>query len=844
MNTPLSWIKDYVPELDVTDKEYSDRMTMSGTKVESWKRLDRNCEKIVVGRVDAMTHHPDADHLWVCRVNIGGAYAEQGYTPETDGLTEHSDVTANCIQIVTSAQNLKEGDVVPTCLNGGRVAGGHDGGPMPEEGIRIRSGKMRGLASVGMMCGIEELGASRDMYPEAPEDGIYVFPEDQAAELTPGEDAVEALGLHDTVFEYEITSNRVDCFSILGIAREAAVTFEKPFVPPTAQVKHEGEKDTSDYVSVDIYDKDLCTRYVAAICTDVKLGPSPRWMQRRLANYGIRPINNLVDITNFVMMEYGQPMHAYDYDTIRGQRIIVRRAHEGDTFVTLDGQTRNLDHDVIMINDGERAVGIGGIMGGEDSMITEDVKTVLFEAATFNGTNIRKSAKRIGMRTEASAIFEKGLDPHNALAAMNRACQLMEELGCGTVARSYVDVHDELPEPVRISFRPEKINAYLGTSYTKERMLDIFTRSGLVYDEEAGELVVPSFRQDVKGMCDIAEEVARFDGYDKIPSTLPKSAATVGGLQPMMKLQNIARTVAVNSGYSEASTFSFESPKVYDTLRLPRDAAERNAIKISNPLGEDYSIMRTQMVSSILTSLGTNFSHRNKDVKLFDLGKIYLSDKLPITDYPDEREMFTLGFYGDGDFYTLKGVIATFFKECGIKEKLVCSPELGKPFLHPGRQAKILLSDPHGGPKGAAVNTVVGYMGEVHPLVAKSYGITARAYIAVIDLKNVLARADFAHHYEGIAKFPAMTRDISMVVPKQILAGDIEAVIEQRGGKLLESYRLFDIYEGLQVKPGCKSMAYSLTFRRKDRTLETEEVEKAMKKILNGLEALGIELRS
>ena len=844
MNTPLSWIKDYVPELDVTDKEYSDRMTMSGTKVESWKRLDHNCEKIVVGRVDAMEHHPDADHLWVCRVNIGTAWAENGYTQETDGLAEHGDASANCIQIVTSAQNLREGDVVPTCLNGGKVAGGHDGGPMPEDGIKIKSGKMRGLASVGMMCGIEELGAGRDMYPEAPEDGIYVFPQEQAASLPLGSDALEALGLHDTVFEYEITSNRVDCFSILGIAREAAVTFEKPFVPPKAEVKHEGKKDTSDYVSVDIYDKDLCTRYIAAICTDVKIGPSPRWMQRRLANYGIRPINNLVDITNFVMMEYGQPMHAYDYDTIRGQRIIVRRAHEGDTFVTLDGQTRHLDHDVIMINDGERAVGIGGIMGGEDSMITDDVKTVLFEAATFNGTNIRKSAKRIGMRTEASAIFEKGLDPHNALAAMNRACQLMEELGCGTVAKSYVDVHDELPEPVRIAFRPDKINAYLGTSYSRERMLDIFTRSELVYDEAAGELIIPSFRQDVKGMCDLAEEVARFDGYDKVPSTLPKSSATVGGLQPMMKLQNIARSVAVNSGFSEASTFSFESPKVFDTLRLPKDAAERNAIRISNPLGEDYSIMRTQMVSSILTSLGTNAAHRNKDVKLFDLGKIYLSDVLPITDYPDEREMLTLGFYGDGDFYSMKGVIATFFRECGIREKFVCSPEIEKPFLHPGRQAKILLSDPHGGPKGTAVNTVVGYMGEVHPLVSKSYGITGRAYIAVIDLKNVLAKSDFAHHYEGIAKFPAMTRDISMVVPKEILAGDIEEVIEQRGGKLLESYRLFDIYEGLQVKPGCKSMAYSLTFRRKDRTLETEEVEKTMKKILNGLEGLGIELRS
>ncbi len=844
MNTPISWIKDYVPELDCTDKEYYDRMTLSGTKVENWKNLDHNCEKIVVGRVEAMEKHPDADHLWVCRVNIGTAYAENGYNEENDGLPAHGEETVNCIQIVTGAQNLKLSDLVPTCLNGGKVAGGHDGGPLPEDGIKIKAGKMRGLPSVGMMCGIEELGATGDMYPEAPENGIYVFPKEQEAELTLGADAIEALGLHDTNFEYEITSNRVDCYSILGIAREAAVTFDKPFVPPVVSVKHEGAKDTSDYVDVTIEDKDLCTRYVAAICTNVKLGESPRWMQRRLANFGIRPINNLVDITNFVMMEYGQPMHAYDFDTIHGGRIIVRRANDGDTFVTLDGQERKLDRDVLMINDADRAVGIAGIMGGEDSMITENVHTVLFEAATFNGTNIRKASKRIGIRTEASAIFEKGLDPYNALEAMNRACQLMEELGCGTVAKSYVDVHEELPALRRIKFEPEKINAYLGTSYTKERMLDIFRKEELVYDEQAGELVIPSFRQDLRAMCDIAEEAARFDGYDKVPSTLPASSATVGGLQPMMKLQDLARTVAMDYGYSESETFSFESPKVFDTLRLDADDAERQAIRISNPLGEDFSIMRTQMVSSILTSLSTNYARRNKDVKLFDLGKIYLAKELPLVGYPDERPQLTLGFYGEGNFFTLKGVVEDFLTTAGVSEKVLCDPDAGKNFLHPGRQALIVLSNPHGGPKGAPDHTVIGYMGEVHPTVARAYGMNDRVYIACIDLKSVLEKASFAHHYEGIAKFPAMSRDISMVVPKEVSAGEIEEVIEQRGGKLLESYRLFDLYEGAQVKPGCKSMAYSLTFRHKDRTLETEEVDKTMKKILNGLEELNIELRS
>lgn len=828
MNTPLSWIRDYVPDLQCTDKEYYDRMTLSGTKVENWTRFDHNCEKIVVGRVEEITRHPDADHLWVCKVNIGTAYAADGYNAENDGLNGSSE---NCIQIVTSAQNLTVGDVVPVCLNGGRVAGGHDGGPMPEKGIPIKSGKMRGLPSVGMMCGIEELGATRDMYPEAPENGIYVFPKDQAAELSLGSDAMEALGLHDTNFEYEITSNRVDCYSMLGIAREAAVTFGDKFVPPVVTVRHEGEKDTKDYIDVTIEAKDLCSRYVAAVCTDIKLGPSPRWMQRRLANFGIRPINNLVDITNFVMMEYGQPMHAYDYDTIHGKKIIVRRASDGETFTTLDGQERKLDKDVLMICDADRAIGLAGIMGGEDSMITDSVKTVLFEAATFDGTNIRKSSKRIGLRTDASAIFEKGLDPHNAIAAMDRACQLMEELGCGKVARTYVDVHDTLPAPRVIPFEPEKINAYLGTSYTEEEMLEVFDHLELTYDPDKRELTIPTFRQDLKQMCDLSEEVARFKGYDKVPSTLPKSSATVGGLTKEMKLENIARDVAMHYGFSEEETFSFEGPKVLDTLRYSADAMERKQITIRNPLGENFSVMRTQTINGILTSLGTNYARRNDNVRLFDLGKIYLPKSLPLTDYCDERPQLTLGFYGEGDFFVMKGVVEDFLKAAGLKDKASFAKST-HPFLHPGRQADVSYD-----------GTTLGYLGEVHPEVAKAYGIGTRVYLAVVDLPALSPYVSFAHHFAGIAKFPAMTRDISMVVPKQVTAGEIEAVIAQRGGKILESCSLFDLYEGAQIRPGFKSMAYTLTFRNKERTLETEEVDKAMKKVLNGLQDLGIELR-
>lgn len=829
MNTPLSWIRDYVPDLTCTDKEYYDRMTLSGTKVESWTRLDKNCEKIVVGRVEELTKHPDADHLFVTRLNIGRAYAEDGYTAETDGLDGQYE---NCIQICTSAQNLHVGDVVPVCLNGGKVAGGHDGLEPPENGFKIKAGKMRGLPSVGMMCGITELGSDEQFYPGSTNDGIYIFPKEYGDSLELGSDAVEALGLHDTSFEYEITSNRVDCYSILGIAREAAVTFGVPFKAPEGQLRREGEKETKDFIDVEIEAKDLCTRYIACAITDVKLGPSPWWMQRRLSNYGIRPINNLVDITNFVMMEYGQPMHAYDYDTLHGGKIVVKRAKDGEKFTTLDGQERNLDSDVLMIVDGDRYVGLAGIMGGEDSMITGGVKTVLLESATFNGTNIRKASKRIGMRTDASAIFEKGLDPYNAEAAMDRACQLFEELGCGKVAKSYVDVHDELPALRRIPFEPERINAFLGTSYTKEHMLEIFRAEELEYDEATNEIVIPSFRQDLRQMCDLAEECARFDGYDKVPSTLPRSSATIGRLTPMMEIENAARDICMDYGYSEAETFSFESPKVFDALKLPEDDPLRRTIRIRNPLGDDYSIMRTTPIPGMLQSLATNYNRKNENVKLYQLGKIYLAKELPLVDYPDERGQLVLGFYGNGDFFNLKGVVEDFLRFVGMKDKPVYTRS-DKPFLHPGRQAAIAYDGKE-----------LGFLGEVHPDVLKNYGIGARAYVAQIDMPTILEFASFVHHFEGIAKFPAISRDLSMVVPKAVPAGEIEAVFDQRGGKILESYSLFDIYEGAQVKEGCKSMAYNLTFRNKERTLAADEVDKAMKKILNGLEGLGIELRA
>ena len=805
MNTALSWIKAYVPELDVSDQEYCDAMTLSGTKVENYERLDRNLEKIVVGQIEKIEKHPDADKLIVCQVNIG----------------------TGVIQIVTGAPNVKEKDKVPVVLDGGRVAGGHDGGPLPEEGIPIRAGKLRGVESNGMMCSIEELGSDRNMYPEAPENGIYIFPDSAPV----GMDAVELLGMRDTVYEYEITSNRVDCYSVLGIAREAAATFRKPFVPPVVEVKDNGE-DVNDYISVEVKDPDLCSRYCARVCTNIRIAPSPEWMQRRLRASGIRPINNLVDITNYVMEEYGQPMHAFDLDTIAGRKIIVRRAADGDEFQTLDEQVRRLDKDILMICDGEKEIGIAGIMGGENSKITDNVKTVLFEAATFNGPNIRKSAKRLGLRTDASGKFEKGLDPHNAQAAIDRACQLIQELGCGDVVGGMVDVCQPMKEKVRIPFRPEKINDLLGTRICEEEMLSIFKMLEIEYDESAKELIAPTYRQDLECLADLAEEVARFHGYDRIPTTLPNGEATAGRLSYKLRVEQKVRDMVEYCGFSQGMCYSFESPKVFDKLLLAADSPLRKAIVIANPLGEDFSVMRTISLNGMMTSLASNYNRRNKDVRLYELGNIYLPHQFPLTELPDERMQLTLGMYGEGDFYTMKGVVEEIFEAVGMKKKMVCNPASEKPFLHPGRQALIEYE-----------GEILGYLGEVHPLVCENYDIDTRVYLAVLDMPLVVERATFDRKYEGIAKYPAVSRDISMVVPQTILAGQIEAMIGQRGGRILESCRLFDIYEGEQIEEGFKSMAYSITFRAKDRTLEESDVAAAMKKILNGLESLGIELR-
>lgn len=811
MNTPLSWIKAYVPELDCTAKEFMERVTLTGTKVEGYEQFDEGLDKIIVGKVLKVERHPDADKLVICQVQIN----EEGETT----------------QIVTGAPNVFEGAIVPVVLDGGRVATDHSGNKIPG-GTKIKKGKLRGVESNGMMCSIQELGSSTDMYPDACEDGLYIFNDNPEYSKAPiGSDVPTLLGLRDVNFEYEITSNRVDCFSVTGIAREVAATFRKPFVPPVV-TKTGNSEDAGDYIQVEVKDTDLCPRYVARVVKNINIAPSPEWLQRRLAACGIRPINNIVDITNYVMEEYGQPMHAFDYETIAGHKIIVRRAEEGEKFQTLDGQERVMDKDVLMICDADKPIGIAGIMGGENSKITDSVKTMVFEAACFDGTNIRLSGKRLGMRTDAQAKFEKGLDPENAMAAVNRACQLIEELGAGEVVGGAVDVYTTKREPVVVKYDVDKINKLLGTDIAEDEMVSYFEMVDLEVNKETKEVTVPTWRQDVLRLADLAEEVARFYGYDKIPSTLPSGEAVAGGMTHKLRIEGIARNTAEHLGFFEASTYSFESPKVFDKLLVPEDDELRKAIVISNPLGEDYSIMRTSSLNGMLTSLSTNYNRRNKNVRLYEMANIYIPKALPLTERPNEYMQLTLGMYGDCDFYDMKGAVEVIVSQCGLKAALKYVVG-NRPYLHPGRQADVIYND-----------TLIGYVGEVHPEVMDNYSIKEKTYVAVIDMRYLVEYADFNYKYKGLPRFPAVTRDISLVMKKNILAGQVEEIIRKKGGKLLENVELFDVYEGERIGLGNKSLAYSIRFRDAERTLEDKDVNAIMDKIINALSELGAELRS
>lgn len=795
MRVPLKWLKEYV-EIDVDPREFAEALTMTGSKVETLEILGEEIKNVVVGKITSVEKHPNADKLQVAQVDIGDTV----------------------FQIITGASNIKEGDFVPVALDGALLPGGK----------QIKKGKLRGLMSEGMMCSIDELGLTKYDYPEADEDGIFIL----SNEYAPGTDIKEVLGMNDVVAEFEITSNRPDCLSILGIARETGATFKKPFKMPEISLKENASSDASDYISVEIKDTDLCSRYAARVVKNVKIGPSPKWMKDRLRAAGIRPINNIVDITNYVMLEYGQPMHAFDLRNIKGNKIIVRKALEGEKIKTLDDNERILDSSMLVIADQERAVAVAGVMGGANSEISSDTVDILFESANFNATAVRLAAKKLGMRTEASSRFEKGLDPENVIAALNRAAQLVEIIAAGDVCKGIVDCYPVKPQQRELALRPSKINSFLGTDIPTGEMIDILKRLDFEINEKDMIIKVPSFRTDIEVEADIAEEIARFYGYNNIPpSLLEGKAPTLGRKTYKQKIEDIIKQTMISCGLSEACTYSFTSPKVFDRLRLPEDSVIRKAVVISNPLGEDYSIMRTTTLPEMLDILSRNYSRRAKKAHVFELAYTYMP--IEHNALPVEKQVLTVGMYGEADFFDLKGIIEELLDQLGIVNAEFI-PEKNHPSFHPGRTANLVVNGAY-----------AGILGQIHPDVAASFEAPEDSLLAVIEFNNLLEASSLKVQYKPLPKFPSVTRDLAMLVNEDVHVKDIEIIIKAMAGRILEEVELFDVYKGKQVPEGKKSVAYSLSFRASDRTLTDEEVNKAMSKVLEGLKKhIGAELRS
>lgn len=795
MKVLLNWLRDYV-DINVSPKVYADTMTMSGSKVEGIEVQHEEITRVVTGRITKLEKHPDADRLQVSLVDVG----------------------TETVQIVTGATNVSVGDCIPVALDGSTLA----------EGLKIKRGKLRGVESNGMMCSIQELGLSRDEYPDAAEHGIFILDRD----LPLGKDIKEVLGLNETVVEFEITSNRPDCFSMVGIARESAATLGTAFRKPAIKV-HEKGGDVAGEASVEILDPDLCPRYSARVVKDVKIAPSPKWLRDRLKAAGVRPINNIVDITNYVMLEMGQPMHAFDLANLKGKSIIVRRARDGEIMKTLDDQDRTLDSSMLVIADAERPVAVAGVMGGANSEVTDRTSTILFESACFDGISVRQTAKKLGMRTEASGRFEKGLDPENAIAAVDRAAQLVEELGAGTVCKGVIDCYPRKAEPVTIPFRPAKINAFLGTSISDEKMVEIFDALEFKTDVSAKTVTIPSFRPDVVGEADLAEEVARFYGYNNIEAKLLEGkAATMGKKTWKQKVEDVIKQTMTACGLSETYTYSFISPKVLDMLELPADSSLRDTVTLINPLGEDFSIMRTTTLPEMLEVLSINYNKRVEEARLFEVSYVYLPKALPVTELPYEKPVLTIGMYGNTDFYDMKGVADELLYRLGIKDYEYV-PVKDYPSYHPGRTAKLLIN-----------GREAGVLGEIHPNVAQKFEAAERTYAAMLDIEPLVANACVKAQYKPLPKFPAVTRDIALLVRDEILVKQIEDIIRQRSGRIFEDVKLFDVYKGKQVPDGMKSVAYSITFRAEDKTLTDEEVAKTMKRILDGLkDTLGAQLR-
>ena len=793
MNLSRKWLGEFV-DVDANDKEFAEIMTMAGSKVETYARLDSEIKNVVVGKVLSMTRHENSDHMWVCQVDVG---------------------KDEPVQIVTGAQNVHEGDLVPVAQHNSYLPGG----------VHITKGKLRGVASNGMLCSLKELGLTLNDFPYAIEDGIWILQED----CTVGQDINEVIGNDDTVVEFEITNNRPDCFSLIGLAREAAAAFNQPLRHHEPVVKGGGNGSLTDLLDVEVPAEDLCSRYTARMVRNVKIAPSPKWMRERLRSAGVRPINNIVDITNYVMIEYGQPMHAFDYRYVKGGKIIVRRAEAGETLTTLDGNVRPLQPGMLVIADETRPVGLAGIMGGENSEIVDDTVDVVFESANFNGTSIRQTALALGMRTEASAKFEKNLDPLNTLPAVDRACELVELLGAGEVLDGVIDILNFVPQPVVLPLETDKINRLLGLEIPEAEMVEYLRR--LEIPVENGMVQVPSWRSDLKCMADIAEEVARLYGYNRIPTTLPHGATTLGGYSAEATLAQKAGIVARGLGYSEILTYSFDSPKMFDAIRLPADSPLRETVKILNPLGEDTSVMRTTALPAMLETLQRNVAYHNKAAKFYEVATIYLPQ--PGQVLPNEPKILSLGAYGaDVTFFTLKGEIESLLQCLGLQEAEY-TPVTDDPSFHPGRCARLTIAGQD-----------MGIFGQIHPLVAQNYDMDCEVYAAQLNFTGFMSVRKPDCVYCPLPKYPTVSRDLALVCDEDKTVGCVEKCIASAGGQLLKSVRLFDVYRGPGIPEGKKSLAFSLELRADDRTLTDEDSAAVVQKILAKLDQdLGVKLR-
>lgn len=793
MNLSKKWLKDYV-ELDVSDKEFADELTLSGSKVESFEVEGAELSNIITGRIDSLERHPDSDHMWICMVNVG---------------------KEELIQIVTGAQNLKVGDVVPVAMDNSVIHGGQ----------KIKKGKLRGVASNGMLCSLGELGLTAHDFPYAIEDGIFVLGDD--CDTTLGIDIRQAIGLNDTVTEFEITSNRPDCLSIIGLAREAAATFKKPFKVHESVVKGT-DGDVNSLLSVNILNPERCYRYCGAVVKNVRVKSSPRWMRERLRACGVRPINNIVDITNYVMLEYGQPMHAFDLRFLDESKVIVRTAKDGEKITTLDGVERELASDMLVIADANKPVAVAGIMGGEYSGIMDDTNTIVFESACFNGATTRITAKKLGMRTEASGRYEKELDPQSCMPALKRALELVEMLDAGDVVNGIIDCDHSKKDVHTLPFKPEWTNNFIGINVSADEQKEILERLDIKVDGDT--LIIPSFRADLEDMADIAEEVARFYGFHNIPNRQLSGVANAS-LTNEQKLEKLVSSVMLASGFNEIATFSFISPKSYDKIRMPENSPKRTSVVITNPLGEDTSVMRTTVIPSMLDVLSRNYNNRNESASLFEISNEYIwngPDKLP-----DENQMVTIGMYGaDSDFFAIKGVVEELLYKTGVSDYDI-EALTDNPTFHPGRTAVLTVGDEE-----------IAVIGEIHPLVLANYDIGVKAYVAQVDFAALLKYGNSERVYKQLPKFPATSRDLAFVCDADIPVKKIEKAISGAVGKILEEVSLFDVYVGSQIPEGMKSVAFNIRMRAADRTLTDEEADAAMKRSIKALEAMGISLRS